>query len=413
MDPSINDRKIRLLIITMGGRRKEIIEEMFIQNEILSKHFSVEFSPGVPVRSIKTQKGLWKTANDAKLFYPEEWEQMKKVDFDPDILIENYDKTKNYHKNRKGRKIDLEVPYCLELWRKSKGLSRQRSVLACSLAHLIAIRKHIEKINEENGNHIGYDIILEDNVRPILSTGTSGTGTGNDDGDGDSLVECVQRIRDTIKSSQDIKSEFPCHMRYFGWLGSMKNVAYVYNQYFQESSPQSQTTEEEEEQNLYNKLSDKIFAYPTTAHDGLTGSCIWGAFAYWISPEAYHNCLIPTLRDDVGSMLWKGKRMKTFCVKPIDKILPRKIVEYYSTNRNVHVTTVPAFYRAPMLTSTIHTVWDKEFCKSTEVQFQMQEGDEISWNNLWLTEQEQINVQLKDELGGWDNFVSHSSGSEK
>lgn len=77
----------------------------------------------------------------------------------------------------------------------------------------------------------------------------------------------------------------------------------------------------------------------------------WGAYAYWISAEGY-KAVISSLQKDVGSLLWKGKRMRCYQVKPVDKIIPRKVANYFSEGyKHIHVATHPAFFRAPMLTS--------------------------------------------------------------
>ena len=89
----------------------------------------------------------------------------------------------------------------------------------------------------------------------------------------------------------------------------------------------------------------------------------------------------------------------------------------------IHVATDAAFFRAPMLTSQIHTQYDTEFCKSTE--FQMvsclkksknslhnnNKATEIDgtmpmppvsvWDTLWLTEQERDIVTHKKIHNEW------------
>ena len=79
----------------------------------------------------------------------------------------------------------------------------------------------------------------------------------------------------------------------------------------------------------------------------------WGAYAYWISAEGY-KAIISSLQKDVGSLLWKGKRMRCYQVKPVDKIIPRKVASNFSEGcKHIHVATHPAFFRAPMLTSKL------------------------------------------------------------
>lgn len=122
----------------------------------------------------------------------------------------------------------------------------------------------------------------------------------------------------------------------------------------------------------------------------------WGMYAYWISETAYHQ-LMETLRKDVGAMLWKGKRARFYSVKPIDKLLPRQIMTLCGAD-SVQVTTNPAWFRAPMLTSKIHAKWDPEFCKSTEYQL---ENTGLAWSDLWLTDAEKAAVNRRQESGSW------------
>jgi hypothetical protein len=126
------------------------------------------------------------------------------------------------------------------------------------------------------------------------------------------------------------------------------------------------------------------------------GNPVWGAYAYWMSSHAYET-VMQTLRNDVGALLWKGKRMKAYLVKPIDKILPRQVMSSFGAS-SVHISTHPAFFRAPMLTSKIHTQWDPEFCKSTE--FQLQRSG-LDWSNLWLSSTEREIVKHYQSNGEW------------
>jgi hypothetical protein len=100
---------------------------------------------------------------------------------------------------------------------------------------------------------------------------------------------------------------------------------------------------------------------------------------------------------NVGALLWKGKRARYYSVKPIDKILPRQIMSIFGAE-SVHLTTMPALFRAPMLTSKIHAKWDPEFCCSTTYQL-LQAG--LQWSDLWLTSAEQKVVQYYEECGEW------------
>lgn len=124
--------------------------------------------------------------------------------------------------------------------------------------------------------------------------------------------------------------------------------------------------------------------------------CSWGSYAYWISETAYRR-LLETLRNDVGAMLWKGKRARHYNVKPIDKMLPRQIMSLCGAE-SVQISNHPAFFRAPMLTSKIHVQWDPEFCKSTEYQLQ---NTGLDWSHLWLSAAEQEAVERRRATGSW------------
>lgn len=103
-------------------------------------------------------------------------------------------------------------------------------------------------------------------------------------------------------------------------------------------------------------------------------------------------------------------------MKPIDKILPRRVMSSFSSDIdeldgrfNIHVATHPSFFRAPMLKSQIHSQWDSEFCKSSE--YQMNHGSECPtsidvWKYLWLNEEEKQIVHHKEKYGDWKHFCN-------
>ena len=107
--------------------------------------------------------------------------------------------------------------------------------------------------------------------------------------------------------------------------------------------------------------------------------------------KAYRQCF------PCAEMKRKGKRMRFYSVKPIDKILPRQTISAFGKN-SVHISTHPAFFRAPMLTSKIHTQWDPEFCKSTEYQLGK---SSMEWSDLWLTRNEQEVITHRQATGEW------------
>jgi hypothetical protein len=83
-------------------------------------------------------------------------------------------------------------------------------------------------------------------------------------------------------------------------------------------------------------------------------------------------------------------------VKPFDKILPRKISGLGPGS--VLLSTTPSFFRAPMLTSKIHSQYDPAFCSSTE--FELGRSG-LSWDDLFLSEEERSIVKYRREAGEW------------
>lgn len=302
------DRKLRPLVISMGGDRQKLIMEMF---QAMPSMESPIFSPGVPQRNLRNRMGFMNAAYAAGLIPEQEWEAFHKSqgeiptnrDYNRDdehTLLTEIWKDVPITK-RKGSEWDVNQHYTAEFWRKAKNLGRDRAVLACTFAHLIAMKTCVEG---------GFDLILEDNVRA-------------------SAPICVEQIRQVIENNSD------ADLIYFGWLGSVKNLTWVIHTHSKK----------------YN--SNDTFPFPhSDTHYGedaeinVGGTAIWGAFAYWISKKGYDKFLKETLQNDVGSMLWRGKRMKSFVVKPIDKILPRSLLSH---NLSVVVAQKPAFFRAPMV----------------------------------------------------------------
>eukprot|EP00978_Attheya_sp_CCMP212_P000847 scaffold1767_cov64-Attheya_sp.AAC.4 len=435
-------RKLRPLVITMGSTRQEHIEKMFAHPKMSARFEKPVFSPGIPSRELRNRLNLLHWAHEAGILPETEWEVIQasvhsiknKYDTHLDALSELL-KHVEVDPDRKGAESYRELPYSIELWRKAKGLNRDRSVLACTLAHLIAMRTCVEQ---------EYDFILEDNVRVPLSAATMTTsGTENDPETYDTsiLCECAERIWDAKEASEEWgRNGQECHLRYYGWLGSIPNLKWVIQKYAQQSMYRQGDTEKNENENdsqqqsRTNNNRASVFPFPTVqdyenlvaanenANDLIVeedaveeeaevegkvpqtpgGTPVWGAYAYWVSRRGL-DMLLEDLRLDVGALVWKGKRMRCHIAKPIDKILPRRIMALLGKN-SVHLTTRPAFFRAPMLTSKIHTQYDSEFCRSTEYQLKHCSGDtenalqqSLSWGNLWLSEDERAIVLYKEK----------------
>ena len=327
--------------------------------------------------------------------------------------------------NRRGSAEDIAVPYSVELWRKSKTLNRDRSVFGCSLAHLIAMKTligddYVNKSNDLSSHDANFDFILEDNVRAFV-----GLEEDNDNMSSSSGCECASRIWDLIEASN--KAQDKPHLRYYGWLGSKPNLTWIYNNHIPrkafatsgegssrtfpfptnndflldsiDGSTQSSTTRQTED-TTKSKDSEESTKQPSFSTPG--GTAVWGMFAYTISPAAYHS-LLSQLQNDVGMLMWKGKRMRAFQAKAIDKIIPRSVREIYG-EMSVHLSDRVAFVRCPMLGSLLHKQWEQGFCESTELQYALSNHDGTGcdvWDHVFLEEIERQLVEYRKKNGKW------------
>ena len=301
----------------MGNRRQSHMEALFAHPAMAAHFEPPAFSPGVSSRSIRTKYGLMTHLGLAGLIPEAEWNALSSLEAkqlneqDParffdilqDVPVEN---------GRLGSDAEVKLHYAKEFWQKAKGINRGRSVLACSLAHLIAQKTLIEK---------GYDFILEDNVRaPITNSSFMEM-----DKNGVLYCECAKRIRETKCASEELEeiSGKVCHLRYYGWLGSRPNLEFILNVHCQQSKYRRKDGEETTsvfpftlQSDIDKYLGEKVERGGTDedekADDENTirikpgGTPIWGAFAYWISKEG-HSKMIESLQKDVGAFLWKGK----------------------------------------------------------------------------------------------------------
>lgn len=391
-----------MLIISMGGERRDVLENMFA-TPLLRDHFEPPtVVPGIPARELRNRATFLRHCQAAGLLPDAEWAALQSTLADPRCSAPTSASTPNLWEclrdvpvttGRRGSDYDVSLHYTEELWRKAKTVNRGRAVLACALAHLTALRT---LVNDD------FDVLLEDNVRmPVESV--------------------VERVWDIIDATKTAAEQASCHMRYFGWLGSIPNLQWIYTSHIASSggatvvpcpTPQDidadsevrVENEEEDESRVALESSPENKAQKTNDSNGrkeakdLTkpgGNPVWGTYAYWISKDAY-EVILNTLRNDVGALLWKSKRMRYYHVKPIDKIVPRGIRAAFGT-ASVMISARPALFRAPMLTSKIHTQWDPEFCKSTAYQLH-QSG--LSWLDLALTATEQRVVAHADAHPG-------------
>lgn len=330
--------------------------------------------------------------------------------------------------DRKGSPEDVSVPYSLELWRKAKTLNRDRSVFGCTLAHLIAMKKLVG----DGSTDQEFDFILEDNVRAFVGINVEDVHSsvscsdGNDSWTGWSC-ECANRIWDAIELSGEMGKDniinsdnlSTCHLRYFGWLGSLPNLSWVYDKHIPRKGdskgdvkifpfPTNDDFEldsirtDKESVKLQKKTGTKtqqkaLEGTPNFITPG--GTAVFGTFAYTISQEAYHSLLV-NLQNDVGALMWKSKKMRAYHAKPIDKILPRHIRSTFG-EKCVHLPDKVAFVRCPMLGSLLHPQWEEGFCESTELQYSLSLIHENAvgptmnsvWDCVWLTKEERHKVE--------------------
>ena len=346
---------------------------------------------------------------------------------------------------RQGSAEDIALPYSMEIWRKAKTLNRDRGVLACSLAHLLAMKTLVG----ESGNSTldgsdgdgGFDFILEDNVRAFAGISDDGKFPEETSSSGWSC-ECANRIWDIIEASNEAPVD--CHMRYYGWLGSLPNISWIYKNHIPRSSFNKATMKNDE------SYKCALFPFPTnddfqldsimvtesrkggpeqadSSGDGHSTNtslaphfitpggtaAVWGTFAYTISTSAYRT-LINRLQNDVGSLMWKGKRMRAYKAKPIDKLVPRHVTAEFGQT-SVHISNKVAFVRCPMLGSLLHQHWEAGFCSSTELQYHLSRGEESVdsftppnlvngsdvWNHIWLEKEERQIVHHRMKSGHW------------
>ena len=221
-----------------------------------------------------------------------------------------FDYTNGYYQQSLTLTLTLpQLVWRTEIWQKGKSLNRERAVLACFLAHLIAMKKSFQ---------LDYDIILEDNVR-IFDKNPE---------------EFIRLFIDDKKTNNNNTG-----VRYFGYLGPSDNLNWFYK-YHLPKYPSSSTSVPFPFNPHYSATLNEITREPP-----MSGTSLWGAYAYSISSAAHAN-LITVLQNDVGALMWRGKRMKTYRIKPVDKVLPRRTSE---AGLSVECIKRPVFFRAPML----------------------------------------------------------------
>ena len=421
----------------MGGPRKEILTSLFSSDPYLSMNFDLSFSPGIPQRSIRNRAGLLEALTASGLLL---------LPSDPSSPPQ--------------RGLHADSSYADDFWLCSRSLGRDRTVLACFLAHLIAMKTATAASapSSSSTSNQPFDIILEDNVRVLQQS---------------SGVDVASTIRKVLASSTEDdgigggNSGGGVAVRYFGYLGPTDNVTWVHKRhipkysastssgerpagtspfpYFnvhyteadspllptvgeqqqqqqQQQQPQPQPPpQQQQQQQQQDKKKDKkkekknkidndgggrddddddddrcggVVKDGEQEREGIRGTSLWGAYAYGITSEGYDK-VITRLQSDIGAIFWKSKGMKSYKIKPIDKVVPRILQR---TDMSVQISNTPVFFRAPMLKSTIHSKWDAAFCRSTTRQLQCVN---LSWTDLVLTIEERETVLRFQDTGEW------------
>lgn len=153
------------------------------------------------------------------------------------LLIEDPSETFLVGKKTSQKGLWPDLDYAEELWRKGRSLNRERSVLACLMAHLNAMKYAVENC---------IDVIIEDNVRIIDSTDT------------------YKIMRDLINASKD------SGVRYFGYLGPKDNLGWLYKSHMPK----------------YN-VNECPFPFNEHYTDGVKrGTSLWGCYGYMVSSSA-------------------------------------------------------------------------------------------------------------------------------
>jgi hypothetical protein len=368
------NKKLRVLVITtMGSERQEQIRCMFRHAALSSDFEEPVFSPGVPSRSLRNRLHFLQACHEAGLVPDVEWQVIQQQAASSSLAANARPDSKNFfscldnvpigkHHHRVGSPADCQVHYSVELWRKAKTINRGRSVLACTLAHLMAMRKFTADSPSAGGDDSSFDVLLEDNVRVPVQESI-----------------CATRIRQTIQASRDYEKETgtTCHLRYYGWLGSLENLQWMHECHLPKrafrrpssssscnadettttatpfpttqdieidllekkekdskheelklptSALQAQSLKEEEEEEHDHddhQQQPTAVAVPEQAATSSStprppgGTPVWGAYAYWISKQGYEHVL-SELQNDVGSLLWKGKRARYYCKSEFD-----------------------------------------------------------------------------------------------
>ena len=324
--PSVGARQrppVKVVCVTMGGPRRKRMERMFGVRQpsgsdaaeggvgdippaaLTLPGFEVHFSSGVPQRSLRTREGMLAALRAAGLLLP-----------DSDAAQEQ------------------------RCWIGMRHLNRDRAVLACTLAHLAAMRLALE---------LGCDAVLEDNV----------VGP----------ADAAARLRHCADACPD------ADLVYFAYGGRPEEIVAWRGRLGTPAPPAVPwpTIAAEEAMAAGGGISH--------AAGKKRFNILWGTLCYGISARAYHAILAAIRSDLPGALAWTPKRQKRQIAKPADKIFPRLVL---SAGLRIRVAPLPAFVRAPV-PSTIHTDLDTKFWETSATQLRL---SGLGWADLRLSAEE-------------------------
>eukprot|EP00037_Helgoeca_nana_P019924 m.196244 g.196244 ORF g.196244 m.196244 type:complete len:625 (-) comp25054_c0_seq5:2036-3910(-) len=412
-------KPVRVLCITLGGERQTLIQNMFDEIE----GFEVGFHSGVTSRSVRSRSGLEIEAVAIGLVDEEIGVEL------PVVIRERSAAARSV--------LGDEAPASMVtrdcLWQLGRKLGRDRATLSCLFAHVGAV---IRAVTE------GWDVIIEDSARvfngaaPLSSASLIRTGAAQSPG---------------------------ADLRLYGYSGSVDQLDALYTNHVpMHGGPQHGSVSDRPDTiqcvvplPVVPLVSDPgppgcgispsgaaggdsgrgIPGNIDTVDDAGSGACavangeaalaeestaapkrvtasydvFFGMFGYIVSRRGAKRLLL-SLRADVGSILWRPKRSKTARVKPVDRVIPRRLlylppggvrgVPADAPVLSAVILSRPALFRAPMLRSTMHAKWDAPACCATAAQLG---AAGVGFGTLWLSDAEKDTVGRFAATGLWDH----------
>ena len=344
--PPKDGNPVRALCITLGGARRARMEKLFrTGSPWVRSGIELTFIEGIQQRSLRSRAGLIAALRKAGLL------------------------------DRVGQCAEVEE----RCWRAMRHLGRSRAVLACTLAHLMAMKKCVEE---------GYDCIVEDNV------------CGPPDGQ-----EIARRIRECAAASPS------ADMRYYAYGGRSHEID-SWQQTLKLVHDKQQTSDTvppaavdwptvrsvsilggSAPRNDSNKQSAENKKFPALLSDpNKDYNLLWGTLCYAVGKTAYDAIMSEIGADMPGALAWSPRRSKSQIAKPADKIFPRLVIR---RGLKIKVATRPALFRAPIV-STIHSKYDAQFIETSRVQLGW---SGLKWNDMGLSPEEINLVEVSQQVG--------------